>query len=99
MSESTRRRTASSSRLCTRSRAVRREAGEADGRRCLQRLRDLGPQPQHVPVERAVLTDRAVREAADLIEPEHAAAQVADDRPSAFSAEIEREERLTHDVT
>ena len=69
-------------------------------RRCssaLERALHVEPQPQHVPVQRAVLPHRVVGEAADLGEVEHAGPQAARHGPAAFGAEIECEETGTHD--
>ena len=62
----------------------------------LERALHVDPEPEDVPVERAVLADRLVREAAHLGEVEHAGAQAPGHRPPAFRTQIERQKVSIH---
>ena len=79
--------------------AVDADAVEAGAAVQLERAPHLLPEMQDVPLQRAVLADRLVREPVDLADAEHAAVQRAEHRPPAFGAEIEREELRGHDLT
>ena len=72
------------------------KAFEARSRGAVERAPHLEPEPQDVPVQRAVLPDRLVRESMDLTDVEDAGSQPADDSAAAFGAEIERQELSTH---
>jgi hypothetical protein len=57
------------------------------------------PEVQDVPLQRAVLLHRFVREPVDLANAEHTVVERAEHRPPAFGAEIEREEAGGHGLT
>ena len=73
------------------------EAGEPRAAAAVQHARHLEPEPEDVPLERAVRADRFVRKPRDLVEGQHVPAERARDGAAALGTEIEGEKHSGHD--
>ena len=78
---------------------VETDAGQADIGDELEALPHFVPEPEDVPLERAVVADRLVGEPADVLEQEDAVVDPAEDGAAAFGAEVECQEARAHDPT
>ena len=76
---------------------VHADAVEAHLPRAIERARDVAPQAERVPPQRAILAERLVREAADFVNRERAVlGELRGDGASAFRPEIEGEVLSRH---